>query len=255
MVVWLKKYFHALVKKNKRRNHITHLLTDDGCTESEGDVAEKLVDYYKTLLGANSPGNGVVDDILESGTHISQADGENLIVPITGLLGDINVVLERVGFSEGELPVKYLSVPLAASTVQVKHYDVLIDKLADNIKKWSLTYLSYAGMFWKQFVGINYFSVSGTVSCGRGLQANVGDSLLSFQAKDDAGLFWDLEADFFWRVTVHSFKTGVSGNLTSDTKTWCWERSPAVSQPRRGEKGPSTKSGRHSTCGAKARCA
>ncbi|KAL8468116.1 hypothetical protein ACS0TY_031378 [Phlomoides rotata] len=58
-----------------------------------------------------------------------------------GLLADRNLVLGRVGFSEGLLPVKYLGVPLAASTVKVHNYDVLINRLADNIKKWSSNFL------------------------------------------------------------------------------------------------------------------
>ncbi|KAL8463849.1 hypothetical protein ACS0TY_033700 [Phlomoides rotata] len=56
------KYFHALVKKNKKRNHITHPMTEEGSTESEGEVAGRLVDYYTSLLGADSPSLGVVED-------------------------------------------------------------------------------------------------------------------------------------------------------------------------------------------------
>ncbi|KAL8472289.1 hypothetical protein ACS0TY_029490 [Phlomoides rotata] len=56
-----------------------------------------------------------------------------------------NLVLERVGFSEGQLPVRYLGVPLALSTVKVSSYDVLINRLTDNIRKWSSNTLSYAG--------------------------------------------------------------------------------------------------------------
>ncbi|KAL8538731.1 hypothetical protein ACS0TY_000662 [Phlomoides rotata] len=59
------KYFYALVKKNKKRNHITHLITDDGATTSEGEVAERFVHYFESLLGAVSPGNGVVNGVLD----------------------------------------------------------------------------------------------------------------------------------------------------------------------------------------------
>ncbi|KAL8504195.1 hypothetical protein ACS0TY_022797 [Phlomoides rotata] len=42
---------------------------------------------------------------------------------------NLELGLGRVGFSEGLLPVKYLGVPLAASTVKVHNYDVLINSV------------------------------------------------------------------------------------------------------------------------------
>ncbi|KAL8483283.1 hypothetical protein ACS0TY_026100 [Phlomoides rotata] len=69
------KYFYALVKKNKKRNHITHLMTDDGATTSEGEVAERFVHYFESLLGVVSPGNGVVNGVLDLGWLIISRSG------------------------------------------------------------------------------------------------------------------------------------------------------------------------------------
>ncbi|XP_058750188.1 uncharacterized protein LOC131623207 [Vicia villosa] len=49
------------------------------------------------------------------------------------------------GFEEGELPVKYLGVPLTSKRLSINHYLPLIDKIVARVRHWTSKLLSYAG--------------------------------------------------------------------------------------------------------------
>jgi hypothetical protein len=54
-------------------------------------------------------------------------------------------VPEASGFQEGQLPFKYLGVPVTGKKLSVRHYSPLIDKIVGKIKHWTARLLTYAG--------------------------------------------------------------------------------------------------------------
>lgn len=55
------------------------------------------------------------------------------------------LILEKLGFKEGSLPVRYLGVPLISTKLKYADCKVLIDKIISRTKSWTNKYLSYAG--------------------------------------------------------------------------------------------------------------
>ncbi|GJV91871.1 homeodomain-like protein [Tanacetum coccineum] len=56
-----------------------------------------------------------------------------------------NAILNIMPFSEGELPVKYLGVPLISSRLLIRDYKVLVEKAKNRIGDWKNKSLSFAG--------------------------------------------------------------------------------------------------------------
>nr|XP_016446549.1 PREDICTED: uncharacterized protein LOC107771637 [Nicotiana tabacum] len=54
-------------------------------------------------------------------------------------------ILAILGFSKGELPIRYLGVPLSSKRVSVMQCQPLLDKMIERIKSWTNRFLSYAG--------------------------------------------------------------------------------------------------------------
>ncbi|XP_058726861.1 uncharacterized protein LOC131598262 [Vicia villosa] len=54
-------------------------------------------------------------------------------------------ILASTGFSEGELPFKYLGVPLSSKKLTIPQCRPLVDKIVAKIKHWTSRLLSYAG--------------------------------------------------------------------------------------------------------------
>ncbi|KAL0378723.1 UNVERIFIED_CONTAM: hypothetical protein Sradi_3177800 [Sesamum radiatum] len=55
-------------------------------------------------------------------------------------------ILARTEFTRGEMPVRYLGIPLAAQRLSVTDYSPLVDRIAHCISKWSAKSLSFAGL-------------------------------------------------------------------------------------------------------------
>lgn len=63
-----------------------------------------------------------------------------------GIDQEVQDQLEMVtGFSKGQLPFKYLGVPLMSRRISSQHYTDLCDKVESRLKHWSAHLLSYAG--------------------------------------------------------------------------------------------------------------
>ncbi|XP_070021911.1 uncharacterized protein LOC142177638 [Nicotiana tabacum] len=54
-------------------------------------------------------------------------------------------ILQAVGFSKGELPFKYLGIPLSTKRISMSQCQPLVDKILGRITSWTSRYLSYAG--------------------------------------------------------------------------------------------------------------
>ena len=54
-------------------------------------------------------------------------------------------LLSILGYSVGELPVRYLGVPLITSKLRGSHCQVLVDRITDKASSWKCRALSYAG--------------------------------------------------------------------------------------------------------------
>ncbi|XP_019257656.1 PREDICTED: uncharacterized protein LOC109235863 [Nicotiana attenuata] len=54
-------------------------------------------------------------------------------------------ILEFLGIQRGELPVRYLGVPLSSKRISIAQCQPLIDNIAGRITSWTAKFLSYAG--------------------------------------------------------------------------------------------------------------
>lgn len=53
--------------------------------------------------------------------------------------------MEELGFIKGELPFRYLGVPLSSKRLSVTQCEPLIDKMLNRITSWTTRFSSYAG--------------------------------------------------------------------------------------------------------------
>ncbi|KAK4726976.1 hypothetical protein R3W88_031893 [Solanum pinnatisectum] len=54
-------------------------------------------------------------------------------------------ILQHTGFSKGDLPFRYLGVPLSSKKLSISQCQPLIDKIMGRINTWTTKFLSYAG--------------------------------------------------------------------------------------------------------------
>ncbi|XP_058727119.1 uncharacterized protein LOC131598546 [Vicia villosa] len=54
-------------------------------------------------------------------------------------------IVQLTGFAEGQLPMKYLGVPITSKRLSINHYLPLIDKIMNRITHWTAKLLSYSG--------------------------------------------------------------------------------------------------------------
>lgn len=54
-------------------------------------------------------------------------------------------ILMNFKFAVGELPVRYLGLPLMTQVMKKQDYVPLLEKVRSNISSWTYTFLSYAG--------------------------------------------------------------------------------------------------------------
>ncbi|XP_060195131.1 uncharacterized protein LOC132624355 [Lycium barbarum] len=60
-------------------------------------------------------------------------------------MADQESILELTGFTRGELPIRYLGVPLSTKRISVNQCKPLLDKMLGRISTWTTKYLSYVG--------------------------------------------------------------------------------------------------------------
>ncbi|KAL2253455.1 UNVERIFIED_CONTAM: Retrovirus-related Pol polyprotein from type-2 retrotransposable element R2DM [Sesamum indicum] len=121
--------FHPKCEKLK----ITHLLfADDLMLFSRGDLPSihilmECLQEFRDVSGLTV--NTSKSSIFTAGIHNEELDG----------------ILAQTEFARGEMPVRYLGIPLAAQRLSVTNYSPLVDQIANRISKWTSKSLSYAG--------------------------------------------------------------------------------------------------------------
>ncbi|KAL0402636.1 UNVERIFIED_CONTAM: hypothetical protein Slati_4293500 [Sesamum latifolium] len=58
---------------------------------------------------------------------------------------ELHGILTRIDFARGEMPVRYLGIPLAAQRFSISDYSLLMDQIANCISKWVPKSLLFAG--------------------------------------------------------------------------------------------------------------
>ncbi|KAK4423208.1 hypothetical protein Salat_1903600 [Sesamum alatum] len=148
--------FHDMVKRNTTRSSIMAISKSDGSTiTSAEDIGREFTDYFTLLLGTEARTLPVDNDVFEWGPKLSTEHALELCRAITPLESSIFTagiqdnelqgILERTEFARGEMPVRYLGIPLAAQRLSVRDYSPLVDKIASSISKWAAKSLSFAG--------------------------------------------------------------------------------------------------------------
>ena len=65
-----------------------------------------------------------------------------------GIKGDsLQEIQQVIGFKLGNLPVRYLGVPLVTRRLTEKDCSPLVDKITARIKHWAVKFLSYVGRY------------------------------------------------------------------------------------------------------------
>ena len=65
---------------------------------------------------------------------------------LSGMLGaEREQIISILGFREGELPMKYLGVPLISSRLKVVDCKGLVDRISAKVRHWTCRTLSFAG--------------------------------------------------------------------------------------------------------------
>lgn len=102
------KFFHALVKRNAKRNQIVTVKKEDGSfTCSQSEVANKFVRYFSKLLGTESQYDPLDPGILCSGKLVSVKQAAALIRPMSQ--EEIKAALFSIGESKAPGPDGYTS--------------------------------------------------------------------------------------------------------------------------------------------------
>ena len=102
------KFFHGLVKRNTRRNHIAAICKTDGMfTLSQEQVADEFVKYYEQLLGNPQACEPLIRDILGTGPLVSPDQIDALTKDIS--VQEIRKALFDIGDDKSPGPDGYTS--------------------------------------------------------------------------------------------------------------------------------------------------
>ncbi|KAK4389648.1 putative mitochondrial protein [Sesamum angolense] len=121
--------FHPKCEKLK----ITHLLfADDLMMFSRGDLPS--VHILMECLQEFRDVSGLVVNTSKSSIFTTGIENNMLCN-----------ILARIEFTRGEMPVRYLDIPLAAQRLSVRDYSPFVDQIANSISRWVAKSLSFAG--------------------------------------------------------------------------------------------------------------
>jgi hypothetical protein len=121
--------FHWRCKKDK----ISHLcFADDLMIFSNGDV--NSIRMIRTVLTKFQDLSGLYPNPNKSDIFLSGV-----------LNAEREQIIHILGFREGELPMKYLGVPLLSSRLKAIYCKGLVDRITSKVRHWTCRTLSYAG--------------------------------------------------------------------------------------------------------------
>jgi hypothetical protein len=121
--------FHWRCKKE----NISHLcFADDVMIFSKGDV--NSIRMIRTVLTEFQDLSSLYPNPNKSDIFLSGA-----------LNAEREQIIRILGFREGELPMKYLGVPLTSSRLKVVYCKGLVDRITSKVRHWTCRTLSYAG--------------------------------------------------------------------------------------------------------------
>ncbi|OVA05573.1 Endonuclease/exonuclease/phosphatase [Macleaya cordata] len=167
-------FFHNSIKERRSRNKILVLYDSAGTRlDIETDIATECVNYFTNIFGTDFDTD--LDSSLFQQFHfncsIQDDEAAKLIEPslasvlrsfaactglvanttksmiFTAAIDDLTVETMRnlLEFSVGNLPVRYLGIPLLSSRLSYSDCLPLIDHVTCRIKSWKARILSYAG--------------------------------------------------------------------------------------------------------------
>ncbi|CAK8544356.1 unnamed protein product [Lathyrus sativus] len=121
--------FHA---KCKKMQIIDISFADDVLLFTRGD--RKYVQLLMNHLQTFSQSIGLVVNPAKCRVYFGGVENETK-----------NDILASTSYKEGDLPFRYLGVPLTCKRLSTPHYMSLVDKIVSRIHHWSSKLLSYAG--------------------------------------------------------------------------------------------------------------
>ncbi|XP_060170346.1 uncharacterized protein LOC132601264 [Lycium barbarum] len=164
---------------------VTHLcFADDLLMFSKGDL-NSILAMQQCFLNF-SAASGLQENLGKSSIYFG------------GVSQDIrSQILQQLGFSLGELPFKYLGIPLSSKKLTIMQWYPLIERITTKISTWTTKKLSYAGRV--QLVQSVLFRVQAYWS-----------QLFMIPAKNQAAitkLCWDLahKEDKLWVKWIHAY--------------------------------------------------
>ncbi|XP_058782985.1 uncharacterized protein LOC131657628 [Vicia villosa] len=133
---------HAKCKKL----NLTHLtFPDDILLFSRADVGS--VELLMATLQDFSSSTGLVVNPAKCFVYMGAVDGDTR-----------DQIMQTTGFNVGQLPFRYLGVPLSSKKLSLNYYLPLIDKILSKIHHWSTKLLSFAGRV--QLVNVVSFAIA-----------------------------------------------------------------------------------------------
>ncbi|KAK4397728.1 hypothetical protein Sango_1248300 [Sesamum angolense] len=137
------EYFSRLIKRNTPNSDfnfhpkceklkITHLLFADDLMFSRGDLPS--IHILMECLQELRDVSGLVVNTSKSSILTASIQDDIL-----------DGILATTEFARGNMPVRYLNIPLAAQRLSVTNYSPLVDQIAGCIGKWTAKSLSFAG--------------------------------------------------------------------------------------------------------------
>ncbi|KAI5667594.1 hypothetical protein M9H77_17447 [Catharanthus roseus] len=122
------KLFHSLAKRNAKRNFIAALTKKDGSTTSSlVEIQEELTRFYEDLLGTKMRCKAFMQHIFLAGMdeYVKEA------------------IMDLTGFSEGDMPFRYLGVLFFGVYLKMTDFSPLLNKVSSTLL--TSFNLSYAG--------------------------------------------------------------------------------------------------------------
>ena len=132
------KYFTRLLRTLQTNPYFNYHPTCAKLKLIQLEFADDLLMFYRGNIGSVTLLNNCCKEF-------SMASGlrENLEKILQAQ--EQQEILEELGYTKGELPIRYLGVPLSTKKITAAQCKPLLDKMVGWITSWTTKFLSYAG--------------------------------------------------------------------------------------------------------------